>query len=340
MTALKAHEVDRFLAQPVPERGIFLVYGPDAGLVAERAKTLVDKYSGKNPNPIGVTSVHMDELAAEPGRLAREANSPSLFGGKPVIHLRNATSSLLLALQHLLDHPPEAAIIIEAGNLAPKDKLRTVTETSKIGRTLPCFPDNERDLSELIRATFERAGISAEPGTVPVLSGLLGNDRAVTRRELEKLVLFANENKYLTIDDVVTLCGDNSKIVLDQIVDAAGCGHAANLENAASTALNSGTDPQQVLGAALRHFLWLRNLRARVDTGTSPGDVLKNTFPRPHFSRRTALEQQLRLWNDEALAKANARLQQAALQSRQNAGLGQAIARRALLAICLAASRR
>jgi len=340
MSALKAHEVERFLAQPLRQCAIFLVYGPDAGLVAERAKTLVTKFGGKNPSALSVTSLHMDQLAAEPDRLALEANTPSLFGGKPLIHLRNATKSLAPALEYLLDHPPEAAIIIEAGNLTPKDRLRTIAEGSRNACTLPCFPDNDRDLSDLIRTTFDQAGITTEPGTVPVLFGLLGNDRAITRRELEKLVLFANENKYLAIEDVVALCADNSKIALDKIVDAAGCGHAANLENAVSSAFNSGTDPQQVLGAALRHFLWLRNLRARVDAGASPGDALKNTFPRPHFSRKSALEQQLRLWSDAALAKAGTRVHQAVLHSRQTPGLSQTIARRALLAICLAASRR
>ncbi len=345
MTALKAHEVERFLARPLPERAIFLIYGPDAGLVAERADVLRNQFSGENPDPddlatIGVTSLQMDELAAEPGRLAREANTPSLFAGTPVIHLRNATRALAPELQHLLDHPPDAPIIIEAGNLVPRDKLRTIVEAARNAWTLPCFPDDEQALSNLIRATFDQAGVTVETGTVHVLSGLLGNDRAITRRELEKLILFANETKYLAIDDVIALCGDNSRIALDRIVDAAGCGHAANLESAVSSAFNSGSDPQQVLGAALRHFLWLRNLRARVDAGAGPGDALKNSFPRPHFSRRSALEQQLRLWSDEALAKATDRIQRATLHSRQNAALSPTIARRALLAICLAAGRR
>ncbi len=340
MSAIKAHQVERFLNQPAAERGVFLVYGPDAGLVRERAKLLVERFSDKNYDPMSLISLQMDELAADPDRLALEANAPSLFGGKTIIRVRNAAKSLAPAVQQLLDHPPEAAIIIEAGNLLPRDKLRAITEGSKNAYALPCFSDNERDLANLIRTTFDQACITLEAGGVPVLSGLLGNDREITRRELEKLVLFADETKYLSVNDIVTLCGDNTKIALDKIVDAAGCGHAANLETAMHRAFNSGTDPQQVLGSALRHFLWLRKMRTKIDAGARPGEVFKNTFPRPHFSRQSALEQQLRLWNDNALAKAGARIQEATLNSRQNARLSQTIARRALLAICLAAARR
>jgi len=345
MTALKAHEVDRFLNQHLSNSGVFLIYGPDAGLVRERATALIDKFSKKNSDPqnpdhMGLTNLHMSELDADPDRLALAANTPSLFGGQIIVRVRNATKSLAPLLQKLLDPPPAAVLIIEAGNLLPRDKLRSIAEASKTAYTLPCFPDNNRDLSDLIRTTFDQAGITVETGSVLVLSGLLGNDREITRRELEKLVLFANENKYLTIENIITLCGDNSKIALDQIVDAAGCGHAANLEAALHRAFNSGTDAQQVLGSALRHFSWLRKLRTTIDAGSSPAEALRKTFPRPHFSRNSALEQQLRLWNDDALAKANARIHEAIFRSRQNARLRQTIARRALLAICLAAARR
>ncbi len=341
MTALKAYEVDRFLTRSFSSSGIFLVYGPDAGLVRERANLLVDKFSGNNPDPMGLTSLQMDELEAEPDRLALEANASSLFGGQTIVRIRNASKSLAPSLQQLLDHLPQAAIIIEAGNLLPRDKLRTTAEGSKNAYTLPCFPDNAQDLANLISKTFTQAGITIEADGILVLSGLLGNDREITRRELEKLVLFADESKYLTINDIIALCGDNTKIALDQIIDAAGCGHAANLETAMHRAFNSGTDPQQVLGSALRHFFWLRKLRTRIDAGaSSPAETLKKTFPRPHFSRNSALEQQLRLWNDDALAKAGTRIQEAIFHSRQNASLSQSIARRALLAVCLAAAHR
>ena len=40
MTALKAHEVGRFLLRPDVKEGVFLAYGPDTGLVRETAQRL------------------------------------------------------------------------------------------------------------------------------------------------------------------------------------------------------------------------------------------------------------------------------------------------------------
>ena len=41
MTALKGAQVDAFLARPDPARPVVLVFGPDAGLVRERAEALI-----------------------------------------------------------------------------------------------------------------------------------------------------------------------------------------------------------------------------------------------------------------------------------------------------------
>ena len=41
MVALRGREIDAYLARPDPSRPIILLYGPDAGLVRERAEALL-----------------------------------------------------------------------------------------------------------------------------------------------------------------------------------------------------------------------------------------------------------------------------------------------------------
>jgi DNA polymerase III subunit delta len=41
MVAIKAADVTRFLARPDPGKPIALIFGPDAGLVRERADALI-----------------------------------------------------------------------------------------------------------------------------------------------------------------------------------------------------------------------------------------------------------------------------------------------------------
>jgi DNA polymerase-3 subunit delta len=339
MTALKAHEVERFLKRPDLDSGIFLAYGPDSGLVRETAQRLARHYAGSNVDGMGLVTLDGGELNADPGRLLVEARTGSLFGEKRVVRVRDAGKALTVPLAELSDDPAGAVVILEAGNLAPRDALRALVEASRNGRALPCYADSDETIMRLINETFAAAGIRAEPEVAQTLRDTLGNDREVTRRELEKLSLYAAESKVLTREDVLILCADNAALVLDEIADAVGTGHADRLDAALGRALSSAVNPQQLLSSLSLHFAQLRRWRALVDGGTSPRDVLEGARPKPHFSRKSALEQQLRLWSDPAIATAMDRLLRATGESRKNYGSGETVTRRTFLALAQMAAQ-
>ncbi|KQN73689.1 DNA polymerase III subunit delta [Devosia sp. Leaf64] len=339
MTALKAHEVQRFLARPDLTEGIFLAYGPDGGLVRETAQRLIRYLAGNDIASADVITFDGPELDAEPGRLITEARSGSLFGGKRILRVRSASKSLVMPLTELRDDPGGTAIVLEGGNLAPRDALRALVEAAKMGRALPCYPDTDETLTNLMRENFNQAGIRIDSDVIPTLREILGNDREITRRELEKLTFFAATTKTLTREDVLTLCADNGALAIDAILDATGGGHAEKLELALNRALTSAVNPQQLLAMLTNHFANLRRWRVDVDAGKPPRAVLEAVKPKPHFSRIGQLEQQLRLWTDPALALASERLLQATSDSRRKPALATAILHRTTLALCMMAAQ-
>lgn len=340
MTALKAHEVAWFIQNPDLNHGVFLVYGPDQGRVHETATGLMRIFGKGDDDPMSELTLDVAMLAADPSLLAVEARTQSMFGGTRRIRVRGASKALTPHLTELLADMPEAVIVLEAGNLPPRDSLRALAEKSPNARALPCYADNDRDLTTLIRQTFDAENISIEPEAITALNSSLGNDREVTRRELEKLVLFAADSKSLTRDDVLTLCGDNAALAIDEIIDAAGTGRVEKFDLSLTRATIAGIDNQRLLISTLNHFVWMRQMRQKIDAGSSAKSVLDGQRPRPHFSRRSDLEQQLRLWNDDALASATTRIYDAIAHSRKTAHLSAAIAQRALLAVCVAAAHR
>src|SRR5436190_14084697 len=152
MVALKAHEADRFLADPSDAIRLFLVYGSDSGAITERARAL-EKYTLKRGRGEGVLRVGSDELSADPGRVSDEANSASLFGGEPVISLRvlDGRHNVIGALQPLIDRPPDAGwVIVEAAELNPTSPLRKAFEASKRAVALPTFQVEGANLESFI----------------------------------------------------------------------------------------------------------------------------------------------------------------------------------------------
>src|SRR5690606_9657418 len=147
MVALKAHEVGRYLDRPDISEGVFLAYGPDAGLVRETGQRLARRFAGSDPDGMNLLVVEAAELDADPSRLAVEARTTSLFGDRRVVRVRNAGKSLTTTLSEIAADPQGAVIVLEAGNLLPRDPLRALVETAKMGRALPCYPDTDETIA-------------------------------------------------------------------------------------------------------------------------------------------------------------------------------------------------
>src|SRR6202000_1996287 len=88
MVALRGKESAPFLARPDPGRPIILLYGPDAGLVRERADALLASAVDDPNDPFSMVRLDGDELSAEPSRLVDEAMTVPLFGGRRAIRIR------------------------------------------------------------------------------------------------------------------------------------------------------------------------------------------------------------------------------------------------------------
>ena len=118
MTAIKAADVDAFIARPDPARPVVLVFGPDAGLVSERVNALV-KASVDDPNdPFSLVRLEGEELAANPGRLVEEAQTIPLFGGRRAAWVKAGSRNIAPAVEALLTLPTsECRVVIEAGDL-------------------------------------------------------------------------------------------------------------------------------------------------------------------------------------------------------------------------------
>src|SRR5262245_21230976 len=86
MVALKGPDIDRFIARP--HRPIVLVFGPDAGLVRERAEALVRVSVDAPKDPFQLARLDGDDLAGEPTRLVEEANTIPLFGGRRAVWVK------------------------------------------------------------------------------------------------------------------------------------------------------------------------------------------------------------------------------------------------------------
>ena len=343
MAQKKAHEVDSWLRRPDPVVRIVLIYGPDRGLVSERAKAFVTATGVNADDPFSSVRLDASEVEATPGRLSDEAGTVPMFSDQRLIWIKGAGAQKQLAdeVKRLAEAPPrDSIILIEAGDLKKGVALRSAVEGAGAAMALPCYADEGRSIDAVIDAVLTAQGLTIGMEARQALRSNLGGDRLATRSEIEKLALYCHGAREITLDDVNLITGDVSGLSLDNAIDAVLSGQASSFDTAFARLIASGTNPFLVLAGAMRQFQALSLMRNEMDfAGKSPGAVVASARPPVFFTRRKLVETALQRWSAQALARALERLQAAVLLTRRRPDLATATARQTLIALLVESAR-
>ena len=341
MVALKAAEVERFLARPDRVPAIVLLYGPDAGLVRERAQALINASIDDPADPFQLSRLEGDALVAEPTRLVEEANTIPLFGGRRAVWVRAGGHNIAPAVEALIAFPAsDCRVVVEAGNQRRNAPLRVLCERAKNAAALPCYSDSGTALVRLIDEEMHANGLTISPEARAALVPLLGGDRLASRQELRKLAGFAAGKRIVELADVIAVVSDASALELDEVIDAAFAGHTKELEAQLGKARTAALSPDAILWAALRQVGQLHKARLAVDKGAPVDAAVGSVAPFLSFARKAEIEAALALWTSTRLARMMAQLADAQLTARRQSSLAQLVAHRALLAIAASARRK
>jgi DNA polymerase III subunit delta len=335
---LPPQRIAAFLDRPDPEIRAVLFYGPDSGLVRERADRLARSVCAELTDPFRVAELSGPALAEDPPRLADEAAQLSLAGGRRVVRVRGAGDGQAPLFAGFLDiMPGEALVVVEAGELARGSPLRRAFEQASRAAAIGCYPDGARERAQVIREVLGGQRITVSRDAVNYLVEHLGGDRLLTRAELEKLTLYAGAGGRIELDDARLSVGDSAALDLDDAVMAAAEGDAVRLERVLARIFQEGASPVTVVRAVLRHLQRLHPLAALVAAGTPAAEALRNARPPVFFKHEDSFRRQLEKWSEIRLRRALDCLAAAELAMKQTGFPAETLCREALSALVLAA---
>lgn len=341
MTELKAKDVESYLRR-APTHTIVLVYGPDRGLVSERSSHIAKQSGVALDDPFSTIRLDAADIDADPPRLADEAATISMFGGKRLIWIKGAGGpKFVSAVTSLCENPPQdALVLVEAGELKKDSALRKAAEKSVAAVTLPCYADEGRGIETLIDDMLSKSRMSIDLDARQWLKARLGGDRLASRSELEKLALYTKGQASISLEDARQSAGDVSALSVDAVIEAVMGGNAAAAD-AAFAKLVTGKQPTfLVLSALIRQFQNLLYMREAIERENKSIAHLLTAMRPPLFgSRKTMMEQSLANWTVESCSKALDRVGQTILDSRKMSGLEDEIIRLAVLALAAEAKR-
>jgi len=320
-----------FLADPGVACRLVLLTGDDAGLIRERAEALLRAASGADPMRAAEFSAR--EVARDAALLAGEAATPALTGGPRAMRVRDAGDGLLAAAKVALAGRGPGLVILEAPDLPRRSKLVTAVEGSPAGAWLECWRERGAELAASAARLLRELGAEADGAAAALLAERAGEDRLLLRREAEKLALYAGPGGRIGAEEVLAVVGEGGGLELDEALLAATAGDVAATDRALAAVFAEGTNPVQVIRAALRHLRRLRQAAEAVAAGASPQAAMEGLRPPVFFRAKPMFERSLQRWGPARLEAAGSALLRVERQAKTTGLPDAVLARHAVLAL-------
>lgn len=317
---LSFRQIEPFVQNPDPQARVILVYGPDQGLMKERAKIICQSVVPDLNDPFNAVTLTPEAILADPARFYDETQAQSLMGGDRLVLIRDGGDSLSVILKDYLDQPSDQTlVVVEAGNLTPRSSLRKLCEGAKNAAAVPCYVDDERNLSQIVRDMAAHAGYSVDQDALIALSAALVGDRGIARNEIEKLLLYkglpagyhgfdgdpaGQKQGRITMDDVIACSGDIRDWSMDRLVYAIGDGDSIAVHTIIESLFRNHIAPIACLRTAQNHFWQLYTTKAKIDAGMTVAEAVNELTPKLFFKVEDAFKRQLGRWPLAALETA------------------------------------
>lgn len=310
----------RVVAKGGEDYRLLLLHGPDEGgsraLAAELGKSLGE-----------ATRIDLSpaQLKGDPARLADEAASASLFGGRSWIRVEGAGDEIVPAVEALLALPAaENPVVVTAGQLRKTSKLLQLAEASPDALEHTSWLPQGREADGVVAALARAEGLEVRGELARALHDAAGGDRALLGAELAKFALYLDaspERPRALDEETIAALAEGAEAELfaltDAVLDADAARTAGEVDGLAATGIEGIT----VSRALLRALLPLARMRASVDGGSGVSSVIQSE--RGLSQARTArLTRQLGAWRSDQLAGAVRSLVQAELDVMAPGGPG------------------
>jgi DNA polymerase III subunit delta len=308
---LAPRDIDSFVKKPPSGFRAVLLYGVDGGLIRSRRDALLAALRVDRSDPFACTELTHDAVEETPSLLFEALQSMTLTGQAPCVLVSDVGNKLTDTIKCALTTPAcSNPLILIAGDLA-KGSLRTLFEDAKRKDciTIACYRDEGADLATTIRAMLQEKGIACTPPVMQVLCSLLGNDRAVTRSEIEKIDLYLGVDRTLTEEIVVELLGNNQHTILSDAAMAWIAGDMARFMTLSDRVFQAGEHPVAFVRVLLSAVSRLLTIVQKIAEGAAPAQAMMAARPPVFFKEQPLYTRAIKRWNTGDLLRLIAFLQ-------------------------------
>ncbi len=329
MAVLRESDLADFLKKKHAGFNGLLLFGNDEPAISAAVRQVIAAM------PDGEEPLRMDAsgFKSDPAVLDDAFRSMSLLGDRRLIVVAGVDEHHLSQVQSVLGARSLGNfVVLVAGSLKKGSKLRAAAEANPLFATVGFYEETGGALVLRVQTVLRGHGMGFADGAAERFVDLCGSDRTVLVGEAEKLALYCHPNKTVSIEDVEAVCGDQAEFEADGLIAAVLDGDLERTDRMFASMILSG-DAKSVLIMLQMYLARLENVSAARARGVDLDSASRAAKPPFFGAQLAAAGRALRVLPGDDLGRMQVAVQQAILQSRQMADLGDAITGRCLLSL-------
>ena len=204
-----------FQLKKIPDKSIFyLLYGKNEGLKTECINQIIERNDGK------IFKYEEKQIKDEINSFYENTLSGSLFESNKIVIINRASDKIFETIQDLINRNlTNIVIIINAGILETRSKLRSLFEKKEDLICIPTYPDNNESLSKLATIFFKKENISISQQNINIIVDKCNGDRKNLNNELNKIKNYTLKNKKISTQEILKLVNLSENYELSELID-------------------------------------------------------------------------------------------------------------------------
>ena len=280
------------------KQSFFLLYGENEGLKKEITGIIINNFREN------VLKYDSEEIINNPDIIFSELNNVSLFENKKVLIINRATDKFFSIIENLLDkNYDDIKIVINAGVLDKKSKMRGKFEKSKNLVCIPFYADDTLALATLANNFFKKHKIPISQENINIIAERCRGDRKNLKNELLKIESLIKIKNKVTAEEIVKLTNLADNFTYSELSD-----HCLN-KNLKKTKniLNENNYSYEDCIAIIRIMLFkvkrLVVLKENQTNNQNIDSVISDYKPPIFWKDKELVKSQIKMWNLDDIRK-------------------------------------
>ena len=209
---IKSYELNKI---NLKKNNIYLLYGENEGLKNKVINDIFKEFSNN------AYKYDEKEILDNKENFFNSVLSKSFFETKKFIMILRSTDKIVSVIEDVLEKiTNDTKIILLAGILEKKSKLRLLFEKNKNIVCIPFYSDNDQTLSSIASSYFKERKIPVSQEIINLLVARSRGDRLNLNNEITKIENFINNKKKININDILKLTNLAENYSVNELVDS------------------------------------------------------------------------------------------------------------------------